>query len=138
MHGPQGPAGWNIALFWPWEDVRMLLTLIPARLKQDKTRSVVLMFRPVHMPPPITNNMGFRTPNMARIKCWMCGPSVADSCPLGERLDGCCSHCSAAVYLCGTLANNPLLFNTRHRNCHILDRANQQQMNEDLASEVIS
>ena len=138
LHGPQGPQGWNNALYGPWEDVRMLLTFIPARMKQDKLRAVILMYKPVNMPPPINNYLGFRSPNLARLKCWICGPSAADACPVGERLAGCCSHCSAAEYLAAVLANNPNLFKPRHRGCNLLDRANPQAMDHDIVTEVMS
>ena len=39
-HGQAGPMGWNPQLYWPWEDVRMLLTFLPARMKADKMRAV--------------------------------------------------------------------------------------------------
>ena len=55
-------------LFWDWEDVRLFLTFVPARMKSDQMRSVVIMYRPVSGPPPSNNNMGFRSPVMARIK----------------------------------------------------------------------
>ena len=75
-YGHQGPPGWNSAAYWPWEDVRFLLAFIPPRMKQGKLRAVVLMFRPSNMPLPVTNNMGFRTPDMSRLKCWICGPAA--------------------------------------------------------------
>lgn len=68
IHGLQGPPGWDRQLFWDWEDVRLLLTFVPARMKSDQMRSVVIMYRPVSGPPPSNNNMGFRSPVMARIK----------------------------------------------------------------------
>ena len=138
VHGPGGPPGWDNALYWPWEDVRMLLTFIPARMKRDKLRAVVLMFKSQNMPAPVTNNMGFRTPNLARLKCWICGPTAGDACPPGERLAGCCSHCSTAVYLAAVLPGNPNLFRSHHRSCHMLDRANPHRMDEDIAEEVFS
>ena len=136
VYGPQGPPGWDNDAFWPWEDVQLLLTFIPARMKQDKMRSVVLMYRPQHMPPPNVNNMGFRTINMARLKCWICGPAAADACPLGERLAGCCAHCSAAVYLAAVLPHDLNQFSSRHRGCHFLDRANQLTHDEDIIRQV--
>lgn len=138
VHGAGGPPGWNNAAFWPWEDVQFLLTFIPARMKADKKRSVVFMYKPQRMPLPVTNNMGFRTPNMSRLKCWICGPAAGDACPLGERLAGCCSHCSTAVYLAAVLPNNPNLFVSHHRSCQLLDRANPQRLDEDLVAEVLS
>ena len=60
VYGQGGPNGWDPHLYWPWENVRMLLTFLLARMKADKLRAVVLMYRPVNMNPPLTNNMGFR------------------------------------------------------------------------------
>ena len=31
-HPAIGPPGWNQQLFWPWENVRMILTFIPSRM----------------------------------------------------------------------------------------------------------
>ena len=138
LHGPQGPPGWNNGLFWPWENVRMLLTFIPARMKRDKLRSVILMYRSSNLPLPMFNNMGFRTPGMSRLKCWACGPTAGDACPVGERLAGCCSHCSTAWYMAAVLPGNPQQFLSRHRDCNLLDRVNPQQVNMDVMSQVLS
>ena len=60
IHGPNGPPGWDPALYWPWEDIRIMLLFIPARMKADKMRAVILMYKPVTMNLPNVNNMGFR------------------------------------------------------------------------------
>ena len=68
IHGPQGPPGWDREMFGIWEDVRLLLTFVPARMKSDQMRSVVIMYRPVNGPTSIYNNLGFWSPVMVRIK----------------------------------------------------------------------
>ena len=84
IHGPNGPPGWDANVYWAWEDVRMLLMFIPAHMKADKMRAVVLMYRPVHMKVSRQNNMGFRAAHMRRLKGWCCGPSDrSDSCAIG-------------------------------------------------------
>ena len=138
IHGPNGPPGWDPELFWQWEDVRLLLLFIPAHMKADRMRSVVLMYKPVNMNLN-HNNMGFRSAQMSRLKGWCCGPSDrSDSCPPGERLAGACCHCSSAVYIAGVLAHTPNVFSSRHRSCHLIDRANNQAANQEIASQVLT
>ena len=36
IHPVQGPPGWDAAKYWPWENVRLLLTFIPSRMKAQK------------------------------------------------------------------------------------------------------
>ena len=48
-----------------------------------------------------------------------------------------CFVFSTAEYIAAVLPGNPLLFTTRHRGFHIIDRANPQKMDEDVISEVI-
>ena len=80
----------------------------------------------------------FRLQALSRLKGWCCGPSDrADSCPVGERLAGACSHCSSAVYLAGVLAYNPHEFKSTHRTCHVIDRAANPSENEEIVSEVL-
>ena len=83
--------------------------------------------------------MGFRRPEMSRLKGWCCGPSDrSDSCPSGERLAGACCHCSSAVYMAGVLANNPNVYSSTNRSCHIIDRANVQAANTEIVGQVLS
>ena len=139
VHGPNGPPGWDPNVFWAWEDVRLLLMFIPAHMKADKLRAVVLMYKPVNMPRPTHNNMGFRRPEMSRLKGWCCGPSDRDdSCPSGERLAGACCHSSSAVYIAGVLPHHPNVFSSTHRTCHIIDCGNNQLANQEIASQVFT
>ena len=139
IHGPNGPPGWDANVYWAWEDVRMLLMFIPAHMKADKMRAVVLMYRPVHMKVSRQNNMGFRAAHMRRLKGWCCGPSDrSDSCAIGERLAGACCHSSSAVYLAGVLSHHPHLFSSSHRTCHHIDRANDQLANQKNAAQVLT
>ena len=68
IHPAQGPPGWNEQLFWRWENVRLLLVFVPAKMKSDTLRSVIIMYRPVGGPTSINNNFGFQSPILARIK----------------------------------------------------------------------
>ena len=138
VYSPIGPPGWDQNMYWPWEDVRLLLTFIPARMKSDQWRSVVLMYKPNTMPGPSVNNMGFRTQDMARMKGWICGPTGRNSCPLGERLAGCCSHCATAMYIGAVIPANQQLYQSKSRGCHLLDRANPQAMDEEVIAQITS
>jgi hypothetical protein len=139
IHGANGPPGWDPNVYWPWEDVRLLLMFIPAHMKAGKMRAVVLMYKPMNMNLPTHNNMGFRSAQMSRLKCWCCGPSDrSDSCPPGERLAGACCHWSSALYIAGVLSHNPNVYSSKHRGCHLIDRANNQAVNEEIASQVLS
>ena len=138
-YGDNGPPGWDPNLYWPWEDVRLLLIFIPAHMKADRMRAVVLMYKPVTMNLPVSNNMGFRSAQMSRLKSWCCGPSDrSDSCPPGERLAGACCHCSSALYIAGVLAYNPNVFSSTDRGCHLLDRASNQAANQEIVSQVLT
>ena len=137
VYGPNGPPGWDPNLYWPWEDVRLLLSFIPARMKSEQWRSVVLMYKANTMPGPVVNNMGFRTPAMARLKGWICGPTGRQACPLGERLAGSCSHCATAMYIAAVIPGNPQIYHSKSRGCHLLDRANPQAMDEEILSEMM-
>ena len=138
VHGPNGPPGWDPQLFGPWENVRIILLFIPAHMKADKMRSVVLMYKPVGV-NLIYNNMGFRSPQMARLKYWCCGPSDrSDSCAPGERLAGACCHCSSALYISGVLSHNPNAYSSKYRRCHLFDRAINQAANEEIVRQVLS
>ena len=139
IHGPNGPPGWDPNVYWPWEDVRLLLMFIPAHMKADKMRAVILMYKPTNMNLPTHNNMGFRSAQMSRLKGWCCGPSDrADSCPPGERLAGACCHSSSAVYIAAVLSHNPNVFSSAHRGCHLIDRANNLRANQEIAAEVLT
>ena len=139
IHGPNGPPGWDPAMYWPWENVRLLLMFIPAHMKADRMRAVVLMYKSMTMNLPTTNNMGFRLPTLSRLKGWCCGPSDrSDSCPIEERLAGACSHSSTAIYIAGILSHNPNAFSSSHRVMHLIDRANIQAANQEVAAEVLA
>ena len=112
------------------------IAYIPSHKRGERERAVIIMYKPVSMGPVVTNNMGFRTNKMARIKGWICGPGRADSCPVGERLVGTCCHVASVLYMAGVLPANPGLFTSRHRNMHVVDRANIGGMDEDILSEV--
>ena len=138
VHGQNGPPGWDPAMFWPWEDVRLMLMFIPAHMKADKFRAVVLMYKP-NMIQPRNNNMGFRSAPLSRLKGWCCGPSDrSDSCPPGERLAGACCHSSSAIYIAGVLPHSPNAFSSTHRGCHLIDRANIQAANQEIAAQVLT
>ena len=112
---------------------------IPAHMKADEMRAVILMYKPTNMNLPTHNNMGFRSAQMSRLKGWCCGPSDrADSCPPGERLAGACCHSSSAVYIAGVLSHNPNVFSSAHRGCHLIDRANNLLANQEIAAEVLT
>ena len=63
-YGDNGPPGWDPNLYWPWEDVRLLLIFIPAHMKADIMRAVVLMYKPVTMNLPVSNNIIPVSPNV--------------------------------------------------------------------------
>ena len=127
-HPPAGPPGWDPVLYWPWEDVRMLLTFIPSRMRTVPDRAVVIMYKPIHQPPPIMNPLGLRPASLQHLICWCCGPSKPNACPVGERLVGCCSHVSTALSFATVVPMDPTAFSTTHKVVHLLDRKNQLQM----------
>ena len=136
IHPAQGPPGWNPHLYWPWENVRQLLTLIPARMRSAPDRAVLLMYKPQNQPLPIINPLGLRPQNLQRLMCWCCGPSRRDACPIGERLVGCCSHVSTAISFSAVIPADPTAFQSTHRGTRLLDRKNVIQMDINTTAEV--
>ena len=115
----------------------MLLSFIPARMRSVPDRAVVIMFNPVNHQQLLPNPMGFRPPNLHGLLSWCCGPSRADSCPLGERLACPCSHCATVLHLGLFLAGNPAFFETTHREVQLLDRGAPVPRNLETAFEVL-
>ena len=128
-HPAQGPPGWDPQKYWQWEDVRLLLTFIPSRMRSGPDRAVVLMFRPIGLPAPAANPLGLRPQNLQRLFSYCCGSAQASACPVGERLVGACSHCATALCFTAVYPAHPAAFTTTHRgfygfyakNGHILD-----------------
>ena len=79
-HPAQGHPGWNPVLYWPWENVRFLLTFLPARMRTSNDRAVIIMYKPSNQPLPQVNPLGLRAASLQRLICWCCGPSRADAC----------------------------------------------------------
>ena len=137
IHPPQGPRGWDPVQYWPWEDVRLLLTFIPSRMKGNvPDRAVVLMFKPFNLSPPLANPLGLRPRNLHYLMSYCCGAAQQTSCPVGERLVGCCSHCTTALCLSTVLPANPGVITTTHKGARLLDRKNPQQQDEETLTEV--
>ena len=107
IHPPQGPPGWDPIMFGPWEDGRLLLTFLPARMRSAPDRAVVLFYKTSNQPPPAVNPLGLRPLSLQRLMYWCCGPAKSNSCPIGERLVGCCSHCAAAIAFGTVVPNDP-------------------------------
>ena len=135
-HPAQGPPGWNPVLYWPWENVRFLLTFLPARMRTSPDRAVIIMYKPSNQPLPQVNPLGLRPASLQRLICWCCGPSRADACPIGERLVGCCSHCATSLWFSAVIPTDPAAFNTTHRGTNLLDRRNTQQIDVETLSQV--
>ena len=135
-HPAGGPPGWDQQLYWPWENVRMLLTFVPSRMRTVPDRAVVIMFKPMHLPPPNVNPLGLRPINLHRLMSYCCGAARATSCPIGERLVSACSHCLVALSLAAVYPADHGQFRTTHRDVRLVDRKNPQQMNVGTVAEV--
>ena len=136
VHGVGGPPGWNANLYWPWEDCRILLTRVPSRMRSVPDRAVVFLYKPMPLPPPIVNPLGFRPVILRRIFSYCCGAAQANSCPVGERLVGACSHCVTALTLASVYPGHPNEFSSTHRGVRLVDRKNPQQMDIATVTEV--
>ena len=84
IHPAGGPPNWDPQLFWPWENVRLLLTFVPSRMRSVPDRAVVLMYKPMNLQPPVANPLGLRPLNLHRLFGYCCGSARANSCPVGE------------------------------------------------------
>jgi hypothetical protein len=136
IHPPNGPPGWDPILYWPWENGRMLLTFLPARMRSVPDRAVVLFYKPNNQPPMAVSPLGLRPPSLQRLICWCCGPSKNNSCPVGERLVGCCSHVATAISFTAVVPADPTALITTHRGVRLLDRSNPLQMDIATTAEV--
>ena len=136
FHGAGGPPGWDPQLYGPWEDVRMLLTFVPSRMRSVPDRAVVLMYKPMHLPPPNANPLGLRPVSLQRLMYYCCGSAQANSCSVGERLVGACSHCVVALTLAAVYPGHPNLFSSTHRGVRLVDRKNPQPMDIATVAEV--
>ena len=136
IHPPQGPPGWDPIMFGPWEDGRLLLTFLPACMRSAPDRAVVLFYKTSNQPPPAVNPLGLRPLSLQRLMYWCCGPAKSNSCPIGERLVGCCSHCAAAIAFGTVVPNDPAAFKTTYRGTRLLDRNNPTELDRTTTSEV--
>ena len=136
FHGAGGPPGWDPQLYGPWEDVRMLLTFVPSRMRSVPDRAVVLLYKPMHLPPPNANPLGLRPVSLQRLMSYCCGSAQANSCSVGERLVGACSHCVVALTLAAVYPGHPNLFSSTHRGVRLVDRKNPQPMDIATVAEV--
>ena len=66
------------------ENVRLLLTFVPSRMRSVPDRAVVLMYKPMHQPLPNVNPLGLRPQNLQRLMGYCCGSARPTSCPVGE------------------------------------------------------
>ena len=87
-------------------------------------------------PPPMANPLGLRPRNLQYLLSYCCGGAQPNSCPVGERLVGCCSHCTTAIYLSTVHPAFPALLSTSHRGVRLLDRKNPQQLDQATLTEV--
>ena len=153
IHPAGRPPNWDHHLYWPWENVRVLLTFVPSRMRSVPDRAVVLLYKPMPQPPPLVNPLGLRPQSLQRLMGYCCGSARANSCPIGEcssfpqclsfifdnsgeRLVGACSHCATALSLAAVIPGNPGQFPTTHRGVRLLDRKNPEQMDISTAAEV--
>ena len=84
IHPAGGPPNWDHHLYWPWENVRMLLTFVPSRMRSVPDRAVVLLYKPMPQQPPLVNPLGLRPQNLQWLMGYCCGSARANSCPIGE------------------------------------------------------
>jgi hypothetical protein len=136
VHPPGGPPGWDARVFGPWEDGRMLLTFIPSRMRSVPDRAVVLFYKPVNQPLPLVNPLGLRPVSLQGLLSYCCGPSRANSCPVGERLVGCCSHVATALSLTAVVPANPAVAISTHRGTRLVDRRNPIELDTEIVAEV--
>ena len=84
IHPAGGPPNWDHQLYWPWENVRLLLTFVPSRMRSCPDRAVVLMYKPMNTPLPNVNPLGLRPASLQRLMRYCCGSARPSSCPVGE------------------------------------------------------
>ena len=85
---------------------------------------------------PMANPLGLRPLNLQRVFSYACGNAHANSCAIGERLVGACSHCKVALALAGAYPGNQGLFCTTHQDVNLLNRKNNPNMDAATLTEM--
>ena len=118
------PVNYNPNRFGPWEPCNILAVHnIPSKNKNTSKYTIALMYVPINIPVQY-NWMGYRQPNVQRIKAICCGKSLNSSCPAGSATACPCAH-RAAVLKWGTnLAFLPHLYRSNHRSLNFLHPGN--------------
>ena len=76
----------------------------------------------------------FRDPQISRLKGWICGPcDGAQTCAVGERLVGTCSHVATAIYIVAGLSYTPNWHVSTHVECNLLHRGMTDMAEETLS-----
>ena len=116
------PTNWDPVRFGPWEPVNVLYAPeIPSKHTAAKEYRVCLMYVPTSQPIVFNNWMGYRQYSTARIKAICCGPSQANSCPVGARTAAPCAHGATVLFAGCCLPHNPQLFRSTHSTSNIMD-----------------
>ena len=124
------PGNYNPALFGPWSPRRIVFLQVPS-LHLNRNHKVVICFIPEDwdLPDNFKNRFGFAEPGLQRIVAYGC---VADSCKIGVRTCGACSHCIAGLLLLGNYNHQPQNFRSTHKVLHLFDPANIEALNLPL------
>ena len=107
----------------PWEPVRILvIPNVPSRYQSASSHTVILAYVPDHL-PLLHPTRGLISPEIQRLKMWLCGPRLVGRCKAGARTVFCCAHVATGVAAAGVWSHNPGLFRTSWRLINNLDSA---------------
>ena len=117
------PNNWSDADYGVWFARRLLLIELPSLHKADQ-HLVVLSYVPddpvwnERVPQDLPNRLGFIQEGLKNLVGYAC---LRDTCPIGLRLLGCCSHVATAVMLLGVFSHDPDAFCSKHKLINYLD-----------------
>ena len=117
------PNNWSDVDYGVWFARRLLLIELPSLHKADQ-HLVILSYVPDdpvwndRVPQDLPNRLGFIQEGLKNLVGYAC---LRDSCPIGLRLLGCCSHVATAVMLLGVFSHNPDAFSSTHKQINYLD-----------------
>ena len=122
----------------PWEPLRIImLPRLPSRYKSNCDHTVLVAYVPQNL-PLLRRTPGLTSPDLQKVKMWICGPRTLGKCKAGSRTFTCCAHVMACLYTCGFLAYNPGLWRTAWRSYNFLDAGAAAGYNRDLLTGLYS
>ena len=123
------PQNWNPQLFGQWFSRRLVCISIPGRHSANTTHKVIIEFIPENeqIPAGFKNPYGFNG-CLERIVGYGC----LNTCMVGHRQAGCCSHVACALVFLGIYAFDQNGFKTKYKPLHMVDPGQPSSLNVEM------